>query len=384
MRKYLQFFLLSFSAMISSVYAQDTTSSPLTINDTIFSFVENDAALEYKILSSSQADYIISVLSKCKEIVLYCGLEDEIETYMVLCDSWKAELVNYEETTFFDSISDSWKTIKTESLSGWYEIWVLGYDLHTGDTICTPIDPYCIWFNKDDDIYNVGHYTFLDSISWTFPFNWKVPKYTIISCLEYAEELQLTYHYDIHVFGYFVPYYHMPTPPPYYKQTRSNSQPHAGHRPSPSKLTRVNLSSASSRGSDTTNMSNSSSLQQVGNQTLQKDNIPRVVDTTQRQQEEQQARLREEQQRREEQLKLQRLRKEQQRIQQQQAEQLKQQRQKEEQARQQAEQRRIQQQREEKAKQEAEQLKLKKQQEEKQQRLQPDQSKKTTQIKKKR
>lgn len=90
MRKYLQFFLLSFSAMISSVYAQDTTSSPLTINDTIFSFVENDAALEYKILSSSQADYIISVLRGRKEIVLYCGHEDEVETYMVLCDSWKS------------------------------------------------------------------------------------------------------------------------------------------------------------------------------------------------------------------------------------------------------------------------------------------------------
>ena len=135
MRKYLQFFLLSFSAMISSVYAQDTTSSPLTINDTIFSFVENDAALEYKILSSSQADYIISVLRGCKEIVLYCGHEDEVETYMVLCDSWKSQMVNYEETTLYDSISDSHITIVNETLSAWYEIWVLGYDLHTGDTI---------------------------------------------------------------------------------------------------------------------------------------------------------------------------------------------------------------------------------------------------------
>ena len=85
MRKNLQLLLLPFLAIISSVYAQDTTttSSPLTIDDTIFPFVDNDAAQEYKILSSSQADYIISVLRGCKEIVLYCGHEDEVETYMV-------------------------------------------------------------------------------------------------------------------------------------------------------------------------------------------------------------------------------------------------------------------------------------------------------------
>ena len=96
---------------------------------------ENETVLEYKILSSSQANYIISVLRECKEIVLYCGHEDEIETYMVLCDSWKSQLVNYEEITHYDSMSDSWETIEIETLSGWYEIWVLGYDLHTGDTI---------------------------------------------------------------------------------------------------------------------------------------------------------------------------------------------------------------------------------------------------------
>lgn len=44
-------------------------------------------------------------------------------------------MVNYEETTLYDSISDSCRTVVNETLSAWYEIWVLGYDLHTGDTI---------------------------------------------------------------------------------------------------------------------------------------------------------------------------------------------------------------------------------------------------------
>jgi len=44
-------------------------------------------------------------------------------------------MVNYEETTLNDSISDSCRTVVNETLIAWYEIWVLGYDLHTGDTI---------------------------------------------------------------------------------------------------------------------------------------------------------------------------------------------------------------------------------------------------------
>lgn len=281
MRKYLQLFLLLFSVLLPRAYAQDTTLLPSAINDTIFPLAENETVLEYKILSSSQANYIISVLRECKEIVLYCGHEDEIETYMVLCDSWKSQLVNYEEITHYDSMSDSWETIEIETLSGWYEIWVLGFDLHTGDTICTPIDPYCMWFHKNDSIHNVGNYTFLDSATWSFPFNWKVPQYTLINCLEYAEDLQTTYHYDIHVFGYFVPYCSMPSPPTYYKRVKSTPQPHAGHRPSPSGRLGLNSLATTSGDSDTSTINNPSHNQHIDNQAHLKDSIHRVADTIQ-------------------------------------------------------------------------------------------------------
>lgn len=259
---------------------------------------------------------------------------------MVLCASWKSQMVNYEETTLYDSISDSCRTVVNETLSAWYEIWVLGYDLHTGDTICTPIDPFCIWFHKKDITYNVGNYTFLDSATWFFPFNWKVPQYTLISCLDYAEDLQITYHYDIHVFGYFVPYYSMQSPPHYYEHVKSNPQPHAGHRPTPSGRQGINPPSISSGNHNTSITRGSFPNQHFDNQRYPKDSIHRVADTIRFRQEEQ--------------------------------------------VRQKEEQQRIQQQRDEKAKQEAEQQKLKKQQEEKEKQKQLKQQNKSTQIKKSR
>lgn len=172
---------------------------------------------EYKLLSSSQADYVMSIIGDYNEIVLYCGNEYEVETYMVLCDFWKECIADSKWTTIVDSLSTIGIAQEEDSLDVQYEIWVLGYDLHTGDTICTPIAPSCIWIHKDDITYNVGSYTSLDSIVRLFPFNWKVPQYSLISCLEYNEEIQPTYHYEIHVLGYFAPFDYRPLPPPYYQ-----------------------------------------------------------------------------------------------------------------------------------------------------------------------
>lgn len=208
-------FLLIF---FTCTFAQETETVSSTFNDSISYIDDNNNFQEYRVLSSIQADEVLSVIGGCKDIVLYCGHDGEVETYMVLCDFWKAEVVNQEIV-----------------LSDWYEIWVLGYDLHTGDTICTPIDPSCIWFNKNNSTYNVGNYIFWDPVPRSFPFKWKVPQYTLISCLQYAEEIQLTYHHYIHIFEDFifedfVSFDDNFSLPPYYRNVKINTRTNTGNR----------------------------------------------------------------------------------------------------------------------------------------------------------
>lgn len=283
MRKYLQFFLLSFLAMSSSVYAQDMTLAASKVNDNTF-IAEDEMAPEYRILTSSEADKVISVLRNYKEIVLYCGHERERETYMVLCDYWK-EQVTEEDLHYF---SDVGIVIGVDPLKDWYEIWVLGYDLHTGDTICTPIDPSCIWFHEDNRTYNMGNYTLLNSEIKPFPFFWKVPKYTLINCLnKYTNGIRPTYHHDIHVLGFFTPYDHMPSPPSYYMTVKKNPNQQIGHRDTPSGRPGINPPTTSSGDSDSSIINNSSSNQHIDSQARPKDNIHRGADTIQFQQVEQ-------------------------------------------------------------------------------------------------
>lgn len=125
-------------------------------------------------MNSNQADSVMSVIGENKEVVLYCGYGEEPATYMVLCDYWK------------------------EGVNGRFEVWVLGYDLHTGDTVCLPIGPSCIWIQKSGSVYNVGNYLSLDTETKHFPYEWKVPKYSLVSCLEYTGEMQPSYHYKVH------------------------------------------------------------------------------------------------------------------------------------------------------------------------------------------
>lgn len=139
--------------------------------------VEEGKAQETASLNSNRADSVMAVLGENKEVVLYCGYEDEAPTYMVLCDYWKA------------------------GEGGKFEIWVLGYDLHTGDTVCLPIGPACIWIQKNDRVYNVGNYLSLDTEVKHFPYEWKVPQYSLVSCLKHTGTMQPTYHGKAHARG---------------------------------------------------------------------------------------------------------------------------------------------------------------------------------------
>ena len=252
--------ILCFSIAFSYAHAQDTTNLSSTCNADALIFEENDPSLEYRFLTSRQARDVLAVIGKCKEIVLYCGHADEVETYMVLCDYWKEKVIYQERVSIFDPLFGTETTTTTEPPSNWYEIWVLGYDLHTGDSICTPIDPYCIWFYKDGAIHNAGAYVFKESVPWVFPFNWNVPQYTLINCLHYAKEMQPTYHYYIHVFGYYVPVEYRPSPPYYYKDMKRIKLPNAGHDE-----TLTNSSSSTVDQSDSTSGSSSTVNQNYDN-----------------------------------------------------------------------------------------------------------------------
>ncbi len=196
--------LLPYTCMYAEGVMSITPDDPLL-------FVEEEIDANMIMLSSDQADSVMSIIGRQKDVMLYCGFEKEAETYMVLCDYWKA------------LIHDSVNTDSCVMLKEYFEVWVLGFDLHTGDTLCTPIDPSCIWFHQDDSTYNVGAYLFADLSVKPLPFKWRVPKYTLIHCLEYAEmeDLEPTYHYEVHNYGYFASNTYKPLPPPHYRAMKS-------------------------------------------------------------------------------------------------------------------------------------------------------------------
>lgn len=386
---------------------------------------QSEQSLRY--LTFEQADTVLSVIGNYSEIVLYCGNEREVETYMVLCDYWTEWIASPEEMALYDSLYNTGIAIDVDAWSDQYEIWVLGYDLHTGDTICTPIEPSCLWIHKNGVTYNVGNYVSLDSVIKLFPFKWKVPKYSLISCLEYDEKIQPTYHYDIHVFGYYSPVVHRPLPPSYYKSVKTISPEQVSRMRTQPARKRTTFSrmasgqrglssrnsadggrnngngSVSGRGGNNGGSSNSGNnnrgrsdanqSQQTGQERQRNDNKGRTVvqenkKQSERERQQEQLKIQRQQQedakkRQEEQLRMQE--EQQRRLKNQQEEQMRKQ-QAEQQRRQQAERARKQQEEQQK-KQQAEQarrqaeLQKQKQQEEKSGQPQPKQPKKTTRLK---
>ncbi|MCR5066146.1 MAG: hypothetical protein K6A67_10350 [Bacteroidales bacterium] len=150
-----------------------------------------------------QAIRVANTLDAQSELMIYCGYEYELATYVIINEVW-AEPVN----------------------SKYYEIWLYGYDAYTGEEIYMPIDLSCIWLfnNIGNRMYSAAQYLRFRSTVKTPNFYWTMPPYN--SFVRYYHDPSFnrvyTYHYHIHRYGWRPPAYphHGPLPyHPYYMRT---------------------------------------------------------------------------------------------------------------------------------------------------------------------
>lgn len=147
----------------------------------------------------SQADRAVSYLNRQSELMIYCGYEYEIETYVLLNEVW-AEKVN----------------------SAYYELWIYGWDAYTGEEIYMPIDLQCIWLYSAGHMYNAAQYLrFRTSSTLHQPtITWTVPAYNTYTRVIHRPGYVRTYHYDVHRHGWM---------PPTYNHTHHHSGQHHIH-----------------------------------------------------------------------------------------------------------------------------------------------------------
>ena len=150
-----------------------------------------------------QAIRVANTLDAQSELMIYCGYEYELATYVIINEVW-AEPVN----------------------SKYYEIWLYGYDAYTGEEIYMPIDLSCIWLfnNIGNRMYSAAQYLRFRSTVKTPNFYWTMPPYNPF--VRYYHDPSYnrvyTYHYHIHRYGWRPPAYphHGPLPyHPYYMRT---------------------------------------------------------------------------------------------------------------------------------------------------------------------
>lgn len=132
----------------------------------------------------SQADRAVSYLNRQSELMIYCGYEYEIETYVLLNEVW-AEKVN----------------------SAYYELWIYGWDAYTGEEIYMPIDLQCIWLYRAGNMYNAAQaLRFRTSSTLHRPaMVWTIPAYHPYTRVMHRPGYVRTYHYNVHRYGWMPP-----------------------------------------------------------------------------------------------------------------------------------------------------------------------------------
>ena len=186
----------------------------------------------------NQALRSVSFLNNQDELMIYCGYEDELPTYVLVNEVW-AEQIS----------------------SSYYEIWLYGYDAYTGEEIYMPIDMECIWLVRNKTIYSAAQYLRFRSNHPRPVFAWSMPRYNPFVRVHRPPTYYYTYHYDIHRPGWhfhhhpdmhYHPYYcrkpHTPAPmppapftpgkeKPGYRQTGTNSNGEIGYEYIPTNTT---------------------------------------------------------------------------------------------------------------------------------------------------
>lgn len=152
----------------------------------------------------NQALRSVSFLNNQNELMIYCGYEDELPTYVIVNEVW-AEQIS----------------------SSYYEIWLYGYDAYTGEEIYMPIDMEYIWLVRNKTMYSAAQYLRFRNTHPRPVFTWAMPRYNPFVRAPRPVTYYYTYHYDIHRPGWhfhhhpdmhYHPYYcrkpHTPAPMP--------------------------------------------------------------------------------------------------------------------------------------------------------------------------
>ena len=165
--------------------------------------------------SYNQAARTVACLNSQDELMIYCGYEDELPTYVLINEVW-AEQIS----------------------SSFYEIWLYGYDAYTGEEIYMPIDLECIYLVQHGNIYSAAQYLRFKNTHRRPTFAWAMPPYNPFVRAPRPVIYYYTYHYDIHRPGWhyydypamhYHPYYmrppHVPAPIPPRPYTPGHDRP---------------------------------------------------------------------------------------------------------------------------------------------------------------
>ena len=146
----------------------------------LMSFAAVAAPIRY--FTKSQATRAVSYLNAQNELMIYCGYDYEIETYVLLNEVW-AERVN----------------------SSYYELWVFGYDAYTGEEIYMPLDLQCVWLYSAGRMYSAAQYLRFYTTVHMPNVTWYVPAYNPYTRIVHRPGYTRTYHYDVHCHGWMPP-----------------------------------------------------------------------------------------------------------------------------------------------------------------------------------
>ncbi len=168
------------------------------------------SANSVRYFTHAQAHRTVQYLNAQQELMLYCGYDYEIETYVLINEVWM-ERVN----------------------SAYYEIWLYGYDAYTGDEVYMPLDLQCVWLYSAGRMYNAAQYLRFHATVHMPRFAWYVPPYHPYTRRMHRAGYMRSYHYDIHRHGWMPPAppahgwgpHTQPPLPPYYMRTPQQPAP---------------------------------------------------------------------------------------------------------------------------------------------------------------
>ena len=167
----------------------------LTIAFALIALCSSANSIRY--FTASQARRTVDFLNSKNELIIFCGYEYELETYVILNDVWSERAEGNH-----------------------YEVWIFGYDAYTGEEIYMPIDLACIWLynSSRNHIYSAARFLRFQCSQARPNIEWCMPHYNSFVRIHHSPTYVRTYHYDIHLHGWMPPLHPDPIHPihPYY------------------------------------------------------------------------------------------------------------------------------------------------------------------------